>query len=1258
MSSKETLVEHQLVTKRSDAVALEFARATEGRRTVLSDANSDRSWTRYVIRYPLPKKLKATHKTMAGTVALGLAVPEQPDTTRFYTGLPLDEPCDLPFSVNAPFDPNVDRTQVRDHNALNEWLIARLGDLATAVCLHRFAEKPSSGWTAVPLRSERAGRPTSWLRQQTDVMLARTRGSVGRRRGLTHADGTELSLENFVVEPEELDGLLGETDVERLYDETKYNWLPSRYAVPKRWRGKGKRWREVLTDLDDPAVLSVNSALTILDWDDDEIAARGTSWLVRVVAGGLAAHADDVLWQKRCVVLERARRLAPADLAARGTLLAYSLAEDSLASALEVGELIEASFRTNTASARVVREWLIQRELLRERPGDAHALRALARAERDTPLSLVGHDDLLLRLRDALERTPANDRETIALGLGRNIALAGFEFEQGKRKHVGVTPAGAYLPSAIDKNEGWPAAAAQTPGIRWIDRRYADRLKRSREARGQGALAFLRLLGAATAPRLVSAPPPAADPHAWIDVRGLSAQHREELAAFPSAGGLAHDLVSPDLDRVVSDLLRERLVADRRRRSRALFLCLDRAWNDRRDPYAPHATATAVRHYYSWHTLGDVSATWVANLASQPWLSSQERKFTPKPPRELAVLTEASYEVEGQNPGRYAYEIDAEHADSPVVEALGIEGRPSATTIIERLEELRAAEERGESIHQAWTDRCYRALGAYCEGGRYADRSSVTKRELQKRFGTAKRGLIRWDGQWLPPKEVRCGPYIGDAVPWVGEHQPLWDTLGIAEPGVDDCRKALSHLAFSQDSDRSTEVRAYRRVLALLAADRRTIKKVRTFPLRTYRGWVEIGKTDVYAVPDTTLAAALGEHWPVWRIPLPFGEVEPLANILGVVVLGEDATRPGVPTVALAGSDLQDEFPAAVGHLQDYLVLHHLSLCEKISKDSWMRLGAARVVLGSDWSVRVTAPRRRALQLRVAAHLFRTPFLFCAIDENEAARCDAGGQAVAGYLLGSNASAQEQSVVSLAWEVAFRRRRDERDALELAPPETDEPQDMPLPPLQRRGSSAKSRKKLNSRRGTPTPRPEPRRLVSLDELNLTNIRVTVLDSKRRSRIRATHESPLKDPKPGLANGGGSGPSDSIAVHRGYSDREREDLALNIIREILRDTHGLDLEDLRDQRNTGADAVDRQQDVWVELKAHGRDVSDTVRLEPSEAQRAREKRGKYWLVVAWNLERPRTPEYVIIPDPLYRLDAYLGRGMTLTGVRELSGASLE
>src|SRR5207302_7313592 len=132
-------------------------------------------------------------------------------------------------------------------------------------------------------------------------------------------------------------------------------------------------------------------------------------------------------------------------------------------------------------------------------------------------------------------------------------------------------------------------------------------------------------------------------------------------------------------------------------------------------------TAHAVRHYYSWERHGDVSATWLARLASEPWLSTQESQFHAAAPRNLTILTEAAFELEGEHPERYVAEIEAEHVDSPVVEALGIQGRPFASTIVERLEAMRDAEARGAAIAQAWVDRIYQALGSYAPGGHYAD---------------------------------------------------------------------------------------------------------------------------------------------------------------------------------------------------------------------------------------------------------------------------------------------------------------------------------------------------------------------------------------------------------------------------------------------------------------------------------------------------------------------------------------------------------
>ena len=117
---------------------------------------------------------------------------------------------------------------------------------------------------------------------------------------------------------------------------------------------------------------------------------------------------------------------------------------------------------------------------------------------------------------------------------------------------------------------------------------------------------------------------------------------------------------------------------------------------------------------------GEVSATWVARLASTPWLSTQESRLHAAAPRDLTILTEASFEIEGGHPELYAAEIEAEHVDSPLVEALSIQGRPYASSIIERLEAMREAEQQGKVVAQTLADRSYQALSSYAPEGHSA----------------------------------------------------------------------------------------------------------------------------------------------------------------------------------------------------------------------------------------------------------------------------------------------------------------------------------------------------------------------------------------------------------------------------------------------------------------------------------------------------------------------------------------------------------
>jgi hypothetical protein len=138
--------------------------------------------------------------------------------------------------------------------------------------------------------------------------------------------------------------------------------------------------------------------------------------------------------------------------------------------------------------------------------------------------------------------------------------VRGFHWERGKRARTAVVPAAAYLPATLEaRTEGWAKAAASTPSIAWIETRYGNVLRRPRrDRRTPAALAFFRLLGAEIAPRLVE--PRHYDtryghPASQIDFVALTPVQREALAGV-YATHLQHDLLSPDLARVVHDISR------------------------------------------------------------------------------------------------------------------------------------------------------------------------------------------------------------------------------------------------------------------------------------------------------------------------------------------------------------------------------------------------------------------------------------------------------------------------------------------------------------------------------------------------------------------------------------------------------------------------------------------------------------------------------------------------------------------------------
>jgi hypothetical protein len=434
-----------------------------------------------------------------------------------------------------------------------------------------------------------------------------------------------------------------------------------------------------------------------------------------------------------------------------------------------------------------------------------------------------------------------------------------------------------------------------------------------------GALAFLRRLGAQLAPRLEAA-------EMDFDRDALPQQQHDELRGVGRVDALLDDWLSPDLDLVLANIVRDKRATLRRKRARALFIALNRAWPDL---YAEHATATPAHYHYVWRRREPITATWLARLASAPWLTTQEKGLHPAAPRDLRILTGANG-LFGEDPSLYAEELDDEHASTPLAESLGIKGRPPASELLDLLEEFRETELAGGTADPRRVQRCYEGLARYCPGGPDAERIDVSEREIKAAFGfsTSETGLVHHARKWLPPARVRRGDHLTD-LPMVHGAPQLWDLLGVREPDVQDCVEALTMLAKRNDDDRPGQIRIYRRLLELLGHERQLEKKLNAAPFFIGSGWVT--GTRVYAVANSALADALAARVPVWRPPLTLEELEPLLSKLPVQRLDESLAVPDVtPEALVAGAALGPDMPNAAEHLKNTLLVFNPRLFERI----------------------------------------------------------------------------------------------------------------------------------------------------------------------------------------------------------------------------------------------------------------------------------------------------------------------------------------
>jgi hypothetical protein len=834
----------------------------------------------------------------------------------------------------------------------------------------------------------------------------------------------------------------------------------------------------------------------------------------------------------------------------------------------------------------------------------------------------------------------------------------------------------------LSTEDGFPAAAGRTPGLKWIDARYLNLLrgddgsparqaKRPPQKPGSGARALFMALGAEVSPRLRQRPE--TDTRYSVSAarirEPLCVEHELALARLDhSDPHLVDDWDSPDLDAVIADIAKAKK-ADRQRRARTLLATIARRSNWTR-LYQDRVWAGVVnfpntgRPYFT----GDgIRATWAARAASVAWMSNQSGRA--KAPRDLALRTDAYIALHDEQPDLFAWGLDESDSDSPVLEAFAIEGRPQVFTIVERLEALRDQELAGEEIDPAQVTRCYAALARYCPGGP-DDRQSdpLDPRRLQGRFRRGP-GLVRSKSGWRPPREVFRGPDIFDGrrphIATAGAER-LWETVGVGIPGVDDCAAVLGELARTKPTPptQGTLIAIYQHLADLVTAARHPSRKALP-PIRlwTDQGWLP--SRSVYAVLDRPLEQALAkEGLPVWRPPRrPDAKLRSLLVALDVKIVEASAAEPVAPDAAalVRGSEFLDYFGDAVDHLNDRLVEYDYELHSQLGVD-WRELRDAEVAITEDLKQRVALPGRKAATVPSKAYFLLDLLTLCVQSEDALGTADAAGSAVAALF----ENAERRDYLELAWESAWSSAINGEQAvgIKVAPPEEDsdplgEWQKDPRRPTKRgsmQRNSLEHKAKTTRSKATAANKKQPKRLATLESI-LSRLPDLHYSNRNGSNGAGSNGKPRKRSSVTLRNpqqNGGISHTKAPIGGNEYSNEDVQQRGLEVLDDRMWKWFGLDLSDQHKFKLVGSDAVDEFAGFWVELKAHAGEVPDSETLTPAEAKRALDEAKRYLLAVVSGLEEGATPDVRIFADPINTLDPRIDRSIRVTGIKSNSG----
>jgi len=1238
-----------------DAVRWDWAdHDLEVRRTHKTTKAGDGWWV-YAVDIPSPAGLQRANKEAAETTALAVALPDSAREGHVFAGLPVAK-SRRPTSVNAQFDPIASRQDFAD-NDWNRALIQPLVALWARAILDGLENRTAEVWALFTLTVERSEERQGGLLDQLDEELDQQARYWVSQQAYVSNGSARWRLQDLAYEDETLSPILTLDEVADIAGAVD--------ALPAECRDRDGVWREVLAwwrGLGQPVPIEVTvaDALPLVEQD-----ARNPRDTIRLVAAGVRAGEQANLEQLRCVILQDGTRVTPPQ---DDELRLLATVPSELGAGLNVIDRLHPAYLTDDLDAATVLQWHKDNHALYTAQDDARVLELLARAGSTGAKPMEPLDEAQVEaLRLALEHESLERRQDLGPAIGRVVQLSGYTHDsRGRRISRAVLPAEAYLPTSIERlTDGFGFAAGTTPGLLWVDKRYATILKSAHGRPGLGALKFLKLLGAEVAPRL--------RPHPLLDRRYAPYRVGGLNAGTPGAPGRStflrdlqadhtlDDHEAPDLEAVLHDIAQDRKAGRRRDRAMAVIEVLGRGWASH---YGENAEVSAVEAYHSWNHKGTARSWWLWSAGEIAWLDNA--KAVPATPEALRLRTTATVAVHGQDDDHFLHARFKE-ARRDVLAALGVGGEPSVQDLLQRLRHLRS-EPHVSDATRADTHLVYQALAGHIS--RHDRQKGISAARLRQAF-SEQGGLVLARDRWLPPGELLSGdPIFGryrEFVPPVPETAELWATLQIRHPNVADCIEVLRAMAKAScgfDEDEAALLETFRLMaeqVPALPRESNIRRQLARIPLPTSSGWTS--KRPVYLVEDLPLAQGLAKHLPVWRTGGDVSHFAALAEPLRLTPVATEDSRVLQHSDMWRDDDATSQYRVAVSQLREDLLRHDPDAYESI-RGGWDELEEAEVWIARPLAVRTTVSGTQ-FDVQVSARLDTRENRMYLSASHELGRAQSAGRALATYftcdprglahawLAAISAAAEGQNSVSLllAAEQAAAQGEDARqrmtqrlEELRAGPDKTLEDtlrgEREKRPPTKKSPESTGGGEVDHSSRARP-----PRTLVDPDALDVVDPHGQLQEARPpgapQTRQRTTKALPP-------AKKGAGAPNQHVNA-REYTDLDKEDLGLSLVRRVLAGSTP-EIHDLRTQHGVGADAVD-ELSRFYELKVYAGAEPDEIVLEDSQIRRALSTEN-FFLVVVSGLEgSDARPQVRVIVNPVGQLRTLDRSKICFGGVRD-------